>query len=225
MEAHDFVSLYSAKAIEYLIALAYLALFVPFWRYVQGGAAEPLAAPATERPRRASSAPLFGVPDGVQLHPGHAWARSANGAVAVGLDDFAHLLVGPLAGVELPEPGTELRQGRPAFTLRVDGREVPVLSPVDGTVVERNERAAQHPGELHRDPYGEGWLFKLRSAGPSSFKQLLVGDAARAYLETCATSMGAMAADGGLPVRGFARELRPGSWDVLARQALLSSEC
>jgi glycine cleavage system H protein len=221
MEAHDFVSQYAAKAIEYLIAVAYLALFVPFWRYVQGGAAQPVAAPARARRVRA---PLFVVPDGVRLHPGHAWARSGNGAVAVGLDDFAHLMVGPLTGVSLPPAGTELRQGQPALTLLAGGRELPVLAPVDGTVLERNDQAVQHPDELHRDPYGAGWLLKLRAAPPSSFKQLLAGDAARAYLETCATSLGAMAADGGLPVRGFARELSPLSWDVLAREALLSSE-
>jgi glycine cleavage system H protein len=221
MEPHDFVGLYSAKAIEYVIAMSFLALFVPFWRYVQGGARElTAAAPA----RKAARTSWFEVPDGVRLHPGHAWASAVNGAVKVGLDDFAHLLVGPFTGLSLPAPGTRLRQGQPAFSVRVDDREVPVLAPLDGTVTGRNDSAQTHPGRIHEDPYGAGWLLEVRPAEPSSFKQLLSGDAARAYLETCATSLGAVAADGGLPVRGFARELRPDGWDVLAREALLSGD-
>lgn len=229
METHAFVELYTAKAVEYLIAVTYLLLFVPFWRYVQGDAMQAVPARAAAPVRRS----WFEVPDGFSLHPGHAWAAARNGAVKVGLDDFAHHLVGPLTAVELPAPGTELRQGRPAFELVVGTTRVPVLAPVDGTVRAHNEAAATSPGALHEDPYGAGWLLDVEPRDPArDFKQLLKGDVARRYLEACAESiahrfrpgLGLVAADGGAPVHGFARELQPESWETVAREALLTSD-
>ena len=229
MEPHGFVELYSAKAIEYLIAGTYLLLFLPFWRWVQGSAVAPSAVRVSAPARRS----WFDVPDGIGLHPGHAWALPVNGLMKVGVDDFAHHLVGPLTAVDLPVPGTELRQGRPAFSLVVGDTRVPVLSPADGMVTERNAAATARPGELHQDPYGAGWLFEMSPAEPAwSFKQLLSGEAARAYVESCASAMaqrfrpalGAVAADGGAPVHGFARELQPDGWESLAREVFLTSE-
>ena len=226
---HGLVDLYGVKAVEYLIAVAYLALFVPFWRYVQGGVAAVARAGVAPVARPSS---WFEVPDGVRLHPGHAWVAASNGAVAVGLDDFAHHLVGPLDRVILPRPGTALRQGHPAFSVVANDREVPVLSPLDGTVVAQNARAGEQPGALHEDPYGAGWLLKVVPTQPSAFKQLLSGAAARAYVDACTSALvgrhrpghAALAADGGVPVHGFARELDPAAWDALAREALLTDE-
>jgi glycine cleavage system H protein len=173
---HDLLSIYPAKMMEYCLAIGYLLLFVPFWKYVQGG--RPAAADArAERPARASTAARaaagavalprpagagwFHVPPGVHLHPGHTWARlDADGLVSVGIDDFAHKLVGP-AAVELPALGAKVHQGDPALALRDGGRGVPLVSPVDGTVVAVNPAAtASHAAALD-DPYGAGWLFKV----------------------------------------------------------------
>jgi glycine cleavage system H lipoate-binding protein len=82
------------------------------------------------------------VPAGVHLHPGHTWARlEPDGLVAVGADDFAHKLVGP-ARVKLPALGEHVLQGEPALELGEAERTVPMLSPVDGTVVAVNAAPA-----------------------------------------------------------------------------------
>src|SRR5512134_2298125 len=109
---HEFLSLYSAKNFEYLLAIGYLLLFIPFWKYVQGGRRQEQAAALELKPHARPSARhagatagWFQVPAGVHLHPGHTWARlEADGLVAVGADDFAHKLVGP-ARVRLPALG------------------------------------------------------------------------------------------------------------------------
>ncbi len=231
MTEHDFLSMHAAKAVEYLIAIAYLLLFIPFWRYVQGTTRVRVAVPAGE-PERLGVASWFHVPDGVFLHPGHAWAQpSGAAAVRVGLDDFGHRLIGPLDAVQLPKPRTTLKKGERAFTLLADGRPLDVRSPVDGLVVAVNEAAATRPAELGKDPYGAGWLLSVAPKGwAQGLKELLAGDAARRFVDAAAETLagrltpqlGALAQDGGTPVHGIAREVDPEHWDELVGSFLMT---
>lgn len=229
MPSTDFVTLYDLRAAEYVIAVTYLVLFAFFWR-----ALAPKPEPAVARARVAVPS-WFALPDAVKLHPGHAWARVENdGLVSIGLDDFGHKLIGSLDTAVLPEPGTRLEQGRPGFVLHADGRRIDVLSPVDGEVAAVNPAAIADPNGLHADPYGAGWLLRLRPNGAlgRNMKQLLAGDTARLYMERAAEGLrarltpelGALAADGGQPIHGFAREIEPLRWDSLVREALLTDD-
>ena len=227
MVPHELLTVHQAKALEYLLAVAFLVLFVPFWRFVNGGARVARAVPARRAVRRGG---WFGIPDGVLLHPGHTWVRDG-ATLTVGLDDFARKLVGPLAGIELPHAGAVVRQGEPAFRLRADGRAVDVTAPIDGTVVTPNQRALDRPEVVSEDPYGAGWLVKVRPLRPrANLNQLLSGGPARKWLDGVAESLmaratpelGAVLQDGGQPVHGIARELEPDTWDLLARKYLLT---
>jgi glycine cleavage system H lipoate-binding protein len=238
---HDFLSIYPAKLLEYCLAIGYLLLFIPFWRYVQGGkraavearvAPRPqAAAPAAEaRPAGATAlrptAGWFHVPPGVHVHPGHTWARlETDGLVTVGIDDFAHKLVGS-AAVELPALGTRVAQGEPAIALRDDGASVPMVSPVDGTVVAVN-RAVREDAAALADPYGAGWLFKVDAPKlASNLRQLHAATPANRLLEEAGEALvlrmdpelGRLLQDGGAPVHGIARALAGDGWDTLARE-------
>lgn len=226
METSEFLSGYSAKLIEYGLAVAYLILFVGFWRFVQSGK-KVAAAVETRAPERAPAATAgwFTVPGDVGLHPGHTWARlGADGTVAVGLDDFGHRLVGAVDGIELPTAGQAVEQGAAAVTLDAGGKRIGLLSPVDGEVVAVNPAAATSPDVA---PYGEGWLFKVRPARwARDAAQLLTGDAARNWVEEQARMLAArlspepvaLMQDGGAPVHGIAREIDPEHWDDVARE-------
>jgi glycine cleavage system H protein len=220
--------LQAAKAIEYMLALAFLVLFVPFWRYTVPRAAAPAPAPArmpAPAPRLAPSG-WFHVPDGLGLHPGHAWAKALGaGDVLVGADDFARAVIGRLEDVELPEPGTIVRQGEPAFTLRGAAGPVPMISPVDGLVVATNPKA--RAGAVDLDPYGDGWLLRVHAPQfARNARGLLSGSAARSFLEdvakrlraTLAPDLGPALADGGVPVDGIAREVGPEAWRRIAKE-------
>lgn len=225
MFAQEFLASYPAKLMEYSLAVGYLLLFIPFWRYVQGGR-RAAAAAAERRPAGATATSWFSLPEGVFLHPGHTWARArADGLVEVGLDDFAARLLGPVERLELPAPGAAVSQGAPSLLARDGERQVPLLSPVDGTVAEVNPAAAA--GAWQQEPYAGGWLFAVRPARlPANVRQLLDGSAAHRWLEQAADSLvsrasprlGAVLADGGVPVHGIARELEPERWDALCRE-------
>jgi glycine cleavage system H lipoate-binding protein len=236
---HEFLSIYTAKAMEYGLAIGYLLLFIPFWRFVQGGkrAAAPAHASAGVRlaARPAGATALrpvgwFQVPAGLHLHPGHTWARlEADGLVTVGIDDFAHKLVGP-AAVTLPGPGEKVAQGEPALALAEEGAPVPMLSPVDGTVMAVNP-AVKAGGAALADPYGAGWLFKVKPTrlaanvrqlhGTATARRMLEG-AEEALLGRMEPSLGQVLQDGGAPVHGIARELAGEGWRELAREFFLT---
>jgi glycine cleavage system H lipoate-binding protein len=232
---HDFLSMYDAKVAEYLLAVAYLLLFVPMWRFVQspaGAEARVGAAAAHEvaRPSARTSLGWFTAPDDVAVHPGHAWARlGADGLVTVGIDDFAQKLVGPEA-VILPKAGDRVLQGQPAFAVGDRVVTVPMLSPVDGEVVAVNTGAAERPDAL-KDPYGAGWLFKVKAPAEATQRApLMLGERAREYLERAAEALslrmspelGHVMQDGGVPIQGIARALAGGGWAGMARHFLLT---
>jgi glycine cleavage system H lipoate-binding protein len=172
----------------------------------------------------------FQVPAGVWLHPGHTWARlEADGLVAIGADDFAHKLVGA-AHVELPQVGHHVVQGEPALELGDGEKAVPMLSPVDGTVVAVNPSARKGADGLS-DPYGSSWLFKVKAPRLAvNLRQLLRDGPARRFMAEAesqlalrlAPELGLVLQDGGTPVHGLARALSGDGWDETARQFFLT---
>jgi len=235
MLGHDFLSGYSAKLLEYGLAVAYLVMFVGFWRYVQGGKQAAKAATVSDA-ARVLAAPVatgwFSIPADVRLHPGHTWARmEADGTVAVGLDDLGHRLVGPVERLELPRPGVRVEQGEAAVMLGADGKEIALVSPVEGEVVAANRTL--EPTDAAASPYGAGWLFKVR---PLRWKrdraQLIGGQAALDWIEEqgrllarrLSPEPAALLQDGGTPVFGIAREIDPEGWEEIAREFFHTQE-
>jgi hypothetical protein len=117
-----------------------------------------------------------------------------------------------------------VEQGAAAVTLEAGGKQVGLLSPVDGEVVAANPAARDGAA-----PYGEGWLFKVRpTRWARNAAQLLTGDAAKEWVEEqgrkltmrLAPEMALAPAmhDGGAPVHGMARELDAEHWDEIARE-------
>jgi glycine cleavage system H protein len=228
--------LQAAKAIEYLLALGFLALFVPFWKFTAPRVAQ--LAEAVDTAAATAAAPVFApalrpepvgwfhVPDGLGLHPGHAWAKAASGGeVLVGADDFARAVIGRIDDVDLPPLGTVVRQGEPAFTLRGAAGKLPMVSPVDGMVVATNPAA--RIGAVESDPYGGGWLLRVQAPQlKRNARQLLTGSAARAWMDDVAKrlrsmiapDLGPALADGGVPVAGIAGEVGPEVFRQIAEE-------
>jgi glycine cleavage system H protein len=219
------------KGIEYVIVIGYLALLIPFWRLLAGrGEAVPAEAEAGAV-ARLPLLDMFRLPDGVMLHPGHAWAAlDASGLVTVGMDDFARQLVGPLKEVAVPRLGANLVQGERAWTLKADSKTVDMLSPVSGVVVAVNHAEARAPHAAPDNPY-DRWLLKIRSPRlDTDAKQLLADRTARPFLDASweelsgmmTPELGTIMHDGGTPVNGFARGIDEEHWDIVARRFLRS---
>jgi glycine cleavage system H lipoate-binding protein len=232
MIPHDLLTMFSIKAVEYFIGVAFLLLFIPFWRFVNAErVAERVA--VVEFPKRLGPvADWFLVPELVYLHPGHAWARVDDGElVTVGMDDFAQKLVGRMPKIRLPEVGSRVGQGEQAWSIVSDSRLIDMLSPVDGTVVAVNNHAVATPEKLNLDPYGDGWLLKVRAPRlKANVKQLLLGTMAQRWMEEVCENLrarispdlGRVYQDGGLPIYGIARGLDRERWDEVCRDFFLT---
>ena len=227
--------LYATKGTEYLIVIAYLLLMA--------GLGTMLALPrfagdfaAKARSNVARAAPWFALADGYHFHPGHSWVAVAVAAadgdvVTVGLDDFAAQLVGAPDGLELPAVGTSVRQGERGWAVRAGERTLPMISPVEGTVVAVNQAVLDSPRRAAEDPYGEGWLLKVKAPNLlASLRNLLSGELASVWMRHTAerlrrlpaAGLGVVMPDGGMPVRGFGRALAPEEWDAVVSEFFLT---
>jgi glycine cleavage system H protein len=232
---HDLITIYWIKALEYVLAVSYLPLFFVFWKFAspkrQATVPVYVAAPGWAD----QLAGFFHVPADLFFHPGHTWVRVDGGdTVTIGISDFAQKLVGSLGRVHLPAVGSSLAQGEAALTLDANGASVPMLAPVDGTVVALNDRVSASSDLVKDSPYGDGWLMKVKSARlAGNLKNLMSGSLARRWMDTVCESLGAQMApmelgrvylDGGQLVDGLARSLSPDDWSRVARRFFLTED-
>jgi len=174
----------------------------------------------------------YQMPDNLYYHVGHTWARVLGpDTVAVGIDDFARRLVGKASRVKLPAVGNWLRQGQSSASVCTNGRCASVVSPVEGEVVEVNRELRAQPARATQDPYGSGWLFKIRSAAlVTNLRNLLNGTTAKRWMEDARSRLevqlmalsGSVLQDGGEPSPDFADHLEDGDWKHLVESFLLT---
>lgn len=182
------------------------------------------------RPKRKSA-----VPNPVivkrYVHPGHSWMRmTADGDALVGIDDFAQSLIGSIDAVELPRLLHRVEQGSIGWQLTHGKRTVPMLSPVSGRVIEKNEMVLRNTRLANSSPYGDGWLLRIRpSKLESQLNNLLTGKAAQQWLEQAkdhlvrffSTTPALMYQDGGLIVKDLADRISDEEWNELADEIFL----
>jgi glycine cleavage system H lipoate-binding protein len=172
----------------------------------------------------------FDVPMGYHFHDGHAWARVENGGcIRIGLDDFSLKLLGKADAFDLPLMGKELDQGKVGWGLNRKGNLADVLSPVGGVIVEVNSRVRENPGMANREPYGDGWLFMVRSPDIKATMNKLMTDQQSlgwmahevGHLEQMIEDVaGPLAADGGYLADDIYGNLPGLGWDRLTHAFL-----
>jgi glycine cleavage system H protein len=172
----------------------------------------------------------FKVPQPLSYHPGHMWVHWVSPDQAyVGLDDFGRRLIGERAKFSLPWVGTHVGQGEESIRVGKNGEHIELLSPVGGEVVAVNPRLKKDPGLAFRDPYGRGWLMKIRSPRLyQDLSNLLSGSLARHWMtdteerfrHRLMLASGSVIQDGGAPMEDIAAGLDKEVWRDLAKEFL-----
>ncbi len=119
------------------------------------------------------------VPNDLQYTAEHEWVRLEDDIATVGITQYAADALGDVVYVELPKAGAAMTAGSIVGEVESTKSVGELYAPLDGEVVEANEAVAASPETINADPYGEGWLVKVRVSGTPS---LLSADEYRALI-------------------------------------------
>ncbi len=119
-------------------------------------------------------------PDDLKYSTEHEWVRVEDGIGVVGITDYAQDLLSDIVFVDLPAVGSRVTQFQKFGEIESVKSVSELFAPVSGDVVERNEEILEHPEQVNAEPYGAGWLIKVRMADPNELNNLL---SAQAYRE------------------------------------------
>ncbi len=112
-------------------------------------------------------------PDDVRYTREHEWAREQGGVVTVGITGYATDQLGDVVFVELPELGRKLDTGKTFGVVEAVKTVSDLYAPLAGEVVEVNAALSDNPAIVNTDPYGQGWMVKIKLADPGAFAGLL----------------------------------------------------
>ena len=117
---------------------------------------------------------MSSIPANLKYLDSHEWARvESDGSITVGISDHAQGALGDLVFVEVPEVGRALTKGAAAAVVESVKAASDVYSPVSGEVVAANEALNATPELVNTDPYGAGWLFKVKPSNSGELATLL----------------------------------------------------
>jgi len=127
---------------------------------------------------------MSNVPADLKYTKSHEWVRvEDDGTVTVGITDHAQDLLGDMVFVEVPEVGRTLEAEEACAVVESVKAASDVYSPVAGEVTAANEALADSPETVNQDPYGDGWIMKLKPANAGDLDQLMDAGAYQAHLE------------------------------------------
>ena len=113
----------------------------------------------------------------------HEWARREDDIVSLGVSDYAQAEIQDVVYVELPEVGTTVEQHKEFGVIESVKAAFDLYAPVSGEVVEINEELEDAPELVNEDPYGAGWMIKIRMSDSSELEGLMSGCEYQAMIE------------------------------------------
>jgi glycine cleavage system H protein len=121
-------------------------------------------------------------PDDLRYHPEHDWARIDGDEAVLGITWFAQDALGELVHFETPDAGAAVTKDQAYAEVESVKAVSDVVAPLSGEILEVNQAVADAPETVNDDPYGAGWLVRIRLSDPSEADRLLDADAYRAHV-------------------------------------------
>lgn len=107
---------------------------------------------------------MANTPQDLLYNTSHEWIRIDGDQVIIGISDYAQISLGDVVFIELPDVGRTLSKGEPFGVVESVKAASDVYAPIGGEVIEINEALLDTPETVNEDPYGEGWMIKLRAS-------------------------------------------------------------
>lgn len=160
MEGFTYTNIFDTKGIEYLVVIAFLILVIPFWRALN----RPLKVKeAIGETLGILNAAVLRIPQGLFYSKNHVWTHlERSGKVSLGLDDMLMRITGRVELKNFRKPGEKISKGDLIAEITQDGKLLKIASPISGEIRDVNELVSSEPDVLNEDPYGKGWLYKIK---------------------------------------------------------------
>lgn len=112
-------------------------------------------------------------PENLKYSKEHQWFLLESGNGKIGITDYAQAQLGDIVLVELPKVGTKLEKDKNFGVIESVKSVSDLPSPVSGEVIEVNEEVTKHPELINKDPYGQGWMLKIKMDKSDEVNELL----------------------------------------------------
>jgi glycine cleavage system H protein len=113
------------------------------------------------------------TPSDLKYHPEHDWARLDGDTATLGITDYAQEQLGEVVFFDPPVVGTAIRKDESYAEVESVKAVSDVIAPLSGEIVEVNEALGDAPETINSDPYGEGWLVRIRMSDPGEAEGLM----------------------------------------------------
>ena len=112
-------------------------------------------------------------PEELKYTKDHIWVKADGDTAVVGLSDYAQNELGDIVFVEMPETGSKVTKGESFGTVESVKSVSDIVAPLNGKVVEFNQKLEDTPETINSDPYGEGWIIKMSISSADELGELL----------------------------------------------------
>jgi glycine cleavage system H protein len=116
---------------------------------------------------------MANVPEDLHYSKDHQWVRVDGNIATIGITDHAQMSLGEVIVVELPKPGDALTADEPFGSAESVKAVSELFMPVSGEVTEQNTSLDEDPEHVNEDPYGEGWMIRVKMSSPGEVDGLL----------------------------------------------------
>jgi len=160
MDEFSYIDIFATKGIEYLIIITFLVLLIPFWIILNQN---DKIVKQIKKVIGNLSFNMLRIPQGLFYSKNHTWMHmEKTGTAKLGLDDLLMHITGEVKFSHLKNPGDKVTKGDLLAEIDQSDKNLRIFSPVSGKIVATNTTMLSHPEILSDDPYGNGWIYRIK---------------------------------------------------------------
>jgi glycine cleavage system H protein len=160
MDGFSYNNIFDTKGIEYIIIISFLILIIPFWIIINKKAA---IKQQIQKAIGILSSGILRIPQGIFYSKSHTWTYlEKSGNASVGIDDLLIHITGDVKFSHLQKKEAIIQKGEILAEIEREGKILKIFSPVSGRIMLVNEILNENPGLLSEDPYGKGWVCRIK---------------------------------------------------------------
>jgi glycine cleavage system H protein len=126
---------------------------------------------------------MSNIPSDLKYTKSHEWIRVAGDTATIGITDHAQQELTDIVFVELPDAGRQVKTDEACAVVESVKTASDIYAPLSGQILETNKSVTDEPALANSDPYGKGWLFKIKLTSPDELKSLMSPDQYKAQIE------------------------------------------